>query len=475
MPRQSKATKATGSARQRAGADGDRKEKRVRDPIHDLIVFDDANETDRLIWRLLNCREFQRLRRIRQLGFSEFVFPGATHTRLSHCIGVFHTAREILSVLKKLVGTVDHRRVCISLCAALLHDLGHGPFSHVFEGVCRDLGRKKKHEAWTSEIILGDTDIHRVLHRHDSDLPAEIAKLITSEDPVDIYSSIVSSQFDADRLDYLRRDKYMCGVAVGAFDYSWILKNLVLSNVYMAVDKGQGIGHKIDWLVLDPKAREAAEGYLLARYQLYSTIYYHKTTRSAEKILSLLLKEIVNCASDGRRSDVQELLDNSVVRFLRKADADVHAYLAMDDYSIWALVSEAASCKVPIVSELSRRLLERQLFKAFDLSNRTEAANSAAIDFVYELKHDAQDLGLEWGKTLIEDAPRQRGYDWYEWDTQSSLKKVLVKDKERNTNIDIGASPLVKALHEKKFLRLYVPDEAALLKLEKRWKEGGQS
>jgi uncharacterized protein len=279
---------STESRRSRKSSTGP-KSQRIRDPIHDLIQFDD--ETDRLVWRLLNCSEFQRLRRIKQLGFSEYVFPGATHTRLAHCIGVFHTARQLLRVIQNWPKKFDQDRARITLCASLLHDVGHGPFSHVFEGVGRALaGRKtlsarKKHEEWTSEIVLGDTEVNRVLTEYDKRLPAEISRVLLSEDPVDVYATIVSSQFDADRLDYLRRDRYMCGVSVGYFDYSWILRNLKISEVTQYSEGEEGIGKRVACLVLDGKAKDAAEGYLIARYQLYSTIYYHKTTRSAEKVL----------------------------------------------------------------------------------------------------------------------------------------------------------------------------------------------
>lgn len=174
------------------------KSQRIRDPIHDLIQFD--NETDRLIWRLLNCSELQRLRRIKQLGFSDYVFPGATHTRLAHCIGVFHIARQLLQVIQNWPKKFDEDRARITLCASLLHDVGHGPFSHVFEGVGKALsGRRilptrKKHEDWTSEIVLGDTEVNCVLSEYDKRLPAEISKVLLSEDPIDVYATIVSSQ-----------------------------------------------------------------------------------------------------------------------------------------------------------------------------------------------------------------------------------------------------------------------------------------
>ncbi len=117
--------------------------QRVRDPVHGLIIFRYDNALDQLAWRLLDAPEFQRLRRIKQLGFSDFVFPSATHSRFAHCIGVFHTARKLVEVIDRERNAAgqkpDERREEVAIIAALLHDLGHGPFSHTFEGVQKSL------------------------------------------------------------------------------------------------------------------------------------------------------------------------------------------------------------------------------------------------------------------------------------------------------------------------------------------------
>jgi HD superfamily phosphohydrolase len=109
--------------------------KRIRDPVHGLIIFRLSEEIDRAAWELIDTPEFQRLRRVRQLGVSEFTFPGATHTRFSHCIGVYHMARSLIGVADRLAPAVrgQEHRMRVALLAALLHDLGHGPFSHAFE------------------------------------------------------------------------------------------------------------------------------------------------------------------------------------------------------------------------------------------------------------------------------------------------------------------------------------------------------
>lgn len=122
------------------------KPQRIRDPIHGLITF--ANDDELLVWDLLNCAEFQRLRRIKQLGFSDLVYPGASHSRFAHSVGVFRNACRLLAVIKNSLGrgTFNEGRAIASLCAALLHDVGHGPFSHTFEGVQKRLGIGRKHE-----------------------------------------------------------------------------------------------------------------------------------------------------------------------------------------------------------------------------------------------------------------------------------------------------------------------------------------
>jgi HD superfamily phosphohydrolase len=141
------------------------KPRRIRDPIHDLIEFS-KDDLDQLAWAALNSPEFQRLRRIKQLGFSELVFPGATHSRLAHSIGVFHTARQLSRLISSRLGKdFDPDRSTIAQAAALVHDLGHGPFSHSFEDALKKLGIKKRHEEWTVEIITGDTHVSDILSK----------------------------------------------------------------------------------------------------------------------------------------------------------------------------------------------------------------------------------------------------------------------------------------------------------------------
>ena len=181
------------------------KPERIRDPIHDLIEFS-REDFDQTVWDALESKEFQRLRRVKQLGFSELVFPGATHSRFAHSVGVFHTARRLSALIQnRLPDSFDVDRARIATAAALVHDLGHGPFSHAFEDALKRLGLARRHEDWTVAIVTGNTEVSEILSKYAPGFEKSVADLIASETPVDIYSAIVSSQFDADRLDYIRR------------------------------------------------------------------------------------------------------------------------------------------------------------------------------------------------------------------------------------------------------------------------------
>src|SRR5262249_48666032 len=156
--------------------------------------------------RVIQTRPFQRLRRIKQLGFSDFVYPGATHSRLLHSIGVFHTARRLMKVIEKNVSPYEKARADQALAAALVHDLGHGPFSHAFEGLGIRFGLKMADHEAVSDMLIRQSEVADVLRDLGSGFPDDVADIVRSAGTRTIYSAVVSSQFDADRLDYMRRD-----------------------------------------------------------------------------------------------------------------------------------------------------------------------------------------------------------------------------------------------------------------------------
>lgn len=410
--------------------------QRLRDPIHDLVAFRAEDKVDQLAWRLINTREFQRLRRIRQLGFSELVFPGATHTRFSHCVGVFHLARRLLSVIeRKKIKGFDKRRATAAACAALLHDLGHGPFSHAFEEVEKNRGVKKSHETWTAEAIQGDTEVRRALDGFRRNLATEVGQFITEKEPKDIYASVVSSQFDADRLDYLQRDRYMTGTATGGIDVEWLLDCLEVGRITMRA--GKEVDYvEVDGFYLNQKGLPAAEEYLLARFHLYAQVYTHKTTRATERMLAALLTLLAHRINEGMIGKTGLSDKHPLVRYYR-ADSDLQTYLALDDGVIWTALAEMARAKDRMIASLAGRLHGRQLYKCFDVEE-PGSKGDALPRFHKSLKEEAKRLELEDGITLLSDEARISAYGVYRFEEPGALQKVLIANKKGGKPEDIA-------------------------------------
>lgn len=242
------------------------KEKVLRDPIHNFIHVEDP-----IILDLINTPEFQRLRRVKQLGITSSVFHGAEHSRFGHSVGVYELARRITERFEQYYSDVwDPKERLLTLVAALLHDIGHGAFSHTFEHLFHT-----DHEAMTREIITGDTEIHRVLAQVSPDFPNKVASVIakTYENPQVV--QLISSQIDVDRMDYLLRDAYFTGTKYGEFDIDRILRTMQPTP---------------DGIAFDIAGMHAVEDYIVSRYQMYLQVYFHPVSRGMEVLLEHLLQ-----------------------------------------------------------------------------------------------------------------------------------------------------------------------------------------
>jgi HD superfamily phosphohydrolase len=456
------------------------KTQRIRDPIHDLIVFDKDDPFDQLIWRLLNSKEFQRLRRIRQLGFSEFVFPGATHTRFAHSVGVFHTARQLMATLKKLIKPdgFEENKANTAICAALLHDIGHGPFSHTFEGMQKQRGFKKSHEAWTVEIIRGDTEVNEILGDYDkknkTNLIKGVGDLLLAKDPTHIYASIVSSQLDADRMDYLQRDQYMTGTGTGRFDYTWLLDSIAVEKINIGL-KGDDDVSEQDGLVLTEKGLQAAEGYILGRFHLYSQVYMHKTTRAAEKMLGALLARTADFLTEGNFKATNLAENQPLALFLNNGHNILNNYLALDDTIIWSALAGMREASDPVIAELSSRLLDRKLFKCIDigaLSGRD--GGQSLMKFRRRLQEANYNNEIELGVDTLIDKAKITAYGSHDFDGEAALQKVLIRRyKDDKEPIDIvQQSRILKGIEEQKIFRVYTANNEVLRKIKQIWKGG---
>lgn len=340
------------------------KAERVRDPVHDLIEFG-TDEFERQCWEIIRTRPFQRLRRIKQLGFSELIYPGATHSRLSHSLGVFNTARQLAAVVKNRRGAAfDAQAANLAIAAALVHDVGHGPFSHAFEGALKALHIGQRHEVWTEKIIL-ETEVRTELDKFVPMFAQKVAALFEHETPTDIYSSIVSSQFDADRLDYMRRDRLMTGTQQSGIDFRWLIANLEVDRVKVGQD-GKFIREE-ETFVLGRKAIMAAEGYVLGLFQLYPSVYFHKTTRGAEKLFTQLLIQVFKLVRSGGWAKTRLPKRHPLIRFAQDP-SDLETYLELDDAVVWGALCMLKESPLPAISGLATRLLERKVYKCVDIT-----------------------------------------------------------------------------------------------------------
>lgn len=448
--------------------------RRIRDPVHDLIDFDLKNELDGVLWQLIQTEPFQRLRRIKQLGFSDFVFPGATHTRFAHSLGVVHIAKQLMKVIKinwSLEDTYQKSMANEAICAALLHDIGHGPFSHAFEQVCRgktlkDAGAPQSHEAITEKLIMERGDLAGALSNYSTE------KVVTHiKNPTTIYGAVVSSQFDADRLDYMQRDRYMTGTQHAGIDFSWLIKNLEISEVPTGADNSDKQGRKAT-LVLNSKARYAAETYILALFQLYPTVYFHKTTRGAEVLFQAMLESLVEMLHNGNSKETGLPDAHPLVKFI-KEPGDLSHYLALDDALVWgSLYMLKEGCKNEFVKNAAERLVTRKLYKAIDV--RDEFRRAALEKWPREPEDEDERKVAEERADAVERALRQLEKNI----TERKNNEIFIDKGERspyknNEPIyirpytdpdtkpeDIGKfSSVVRNIPTFKFFRVYVPDK----------------
>jgi HD superfamily phosphohydrolase len=407
-------------------------EKIIRDPVHDVIAFRLEKPADALLFKLLNAAEFQRLRRIRQLGMASLAYPGADHCRYSHSLGVMETARQMLGQLR-LSHPIAEEEETLCLVCCLLHDLGHGPFSHVFERVSGI-----DHEKLTQRIIADpESDVHRILAEHDRELPARVVSFYQCAPPRTFLHDVLSSQLDADRFDYLLRDNLMTGSRYGDYDLRWLVHALTIDPATSRL--------AVTW-----KGISAAEGYIQSRYHMYRNVYFHKVVRSAEGMVKLALQR-------AKRLAVQDRLEwppreHAVSKALLGQRLSIDELTDLDDVSMMHCFKLWMNAADPHLAGLCRGLLFRRLFKTIDLSHldapeaakRLEAAGSAIAAAGGDASYD-----------MVYDEPADTGYETYQG--ASGDGEIMVLGREGKLRELSELSPLPGALNRRlMFRRIHV-------------------
>ncbi len=386
----------------------------LRDPIHGYIHIRSP-----LIWQLLDTPEFQRLRRIRQLGGVFQVYHTAEHSRFSHSLGVYEIVRRMTEEVPDIARELNQREKLQVMCAALLHDIGHGPFSHSFERLSAC-----SHEQMTINLILQDTEIHRILAAADSRLPAETAAIIQGTHPKTLLCDMISGQLDADRMDYLLRDAYETGTSYGTFDLERILRCLRVSSGRLCI-KESGM--------------HSVEDYIMARYHMYWQVYLHPVARSFEVLLQLFFDRY----SQIRQKTPIMLLEN-VYELSQPC-----RFLELDDYRLSAGLQQAAASSDRLLADLADRLLNRRLLDwVEDPSVRQQQALQKALERL-ELPEEFY---------LKEDVAGSKVYLPY----HESQAQILVLDPRGQIHVLSERSAIVCALDKMEPVvtrRLYFPRE----------------
>jgi HD superfamily phosphohydrolase len=365
----------------------------LRDPVHGLVSFDGVRE--RVIHELLATSELQRLRRVRQLGLASLVFPGAEHTRFSHALGTAHVMGRLLDRITQVqvqldpAARLDDEAARDAFAAALLHDLGHGPFSHLYEEVFPGAPR---HEVWTERLILDPgTDVHRALEGLGRGMSERVARLAHGEHRLAYLGQAVSGTLDVDRCDYLLRDSHMTGVRYGIYDLDWLLRALTLGEV---TEKD---GSRRTVLAIEGrKGLPPIEGFFLARNFMYQQVYHHKAVRAAEVALRAVLMRVSELLRDGA---LLEPCPRALWLAARGEPSTLSAYLELDDAGLTSSIAAWQRSSDACLADLAGRFLRRTLPKTLPLPDALPGAQGPeAVTQLWQTCHDvAREVALRHG------------------------------------------------------------------------------
>ena len=416
---------------------------RIMDPVHNFI---DVSEYP-VVLQLIDTPHFQRLKSLQQLGLAPVVYPNATHTRFAHSIGVMHVFLTLFdSVVKQSrIGAKTIRQIRpVGAVAALLHDIGHGPLSHASERFLED--GEFNHERMTRDIVM-TSSIAGVLKRNDVD-PRLVIDLLRGEPPTDLLfvSQLLSSQLDADRMDYLMRDSLFTGLEYGRIDMHRIASTMRLWDE----DRPEGMGNTV---VVDAKGIESVANYILARYFMYKGVYQHKTIRCAEAMLAGAFDRAAKLPGVGSTAP-------GLVGRLRPG-----TLLSLDDHACHGILRAWAGSEDPILRDLSRRLLLRDLFKTV-----TDINPVGYIDNLLRshagVARAFKERRLDMDYYFIYDDPVPAGYRPYtvagSSDKDAMANHILVADKAGRLEEISRLSGIVDATTKlPRESRIFCPDSVA--------------
>ena len=411
-------------------------ERTYHDPLHGAIALDGGDPTEALLIRLIDTPAFQRLRRIRQLGSASLTFHGAESSRFTHSLGVLAIARRAFDRLASVYPQLQPYRVVV-LCAALLHDLGHGPFSHTGEEVFGS-----NHEHWTGRILQESAPIRAALDAAAPDLVEQLLQVYLKKHPIPLVWQLVSSQLDCDRLDYLIRDSYFTGASYGRID----LDRILMAMRYDPITQQ---------LVVARKGMTAVEHYLIVRYFMYAQVYNHPKNIAACWVLQQAFVR-------ARERLQQGLLDaDATVKAWLSGNCDrlpLEQYLAADDGVFTYHLQRWQTNPDPVLADLCRRFVDRDLPKALDVTHLSQVQRQDLLQTVHQWLTTANSDAAYYAGLQVS---LSRGYTLY----QRGIKCQTTQGLQELSEL----SPLVHTLtnpYERAWLIYPRSIESVLLKMQ---------
>lgn len=389
------------------------------DPLHGAITLDASDPVERLLIQLIDTPACQRLRRIRQLGPASLTFHGAEASRFTHSLGVMHIARRAFDRLAKRYPALRPYRPQV-LVAALLHDLGHGPFSHTAEEIFHG-----HHELWTRRILRESPPLRQALDEFNPQLATDLEKIYLKQFPIPLVWQLVTSQLDCDRLDYLMRDSYFTGASYGRLD---------LDRILMAMDYDP-VSQE---LTVNQKGLAAIEHYLFVRYFMYAQIYNHPKNLAA----AWGLEQAVNRARELFQAG-QVWADEVIGAWLTKKNQDLslEQYLRADDILLVYHLQAWQYQSDPILQDLCRRYLDRDLLKAWDISN---LSNSDQVEAIARARNLAAGLNFDPDFYVTVRTAVSRGYTLYHKGIKVKSSIGLVDINQCSNLVTTLTRPLTK-------------------------------
>ncbi len=380
----------------------------VADPIHGIIQFDRYDENHRLLLEVMNSKAFQRLRRIKQMGLAEFVFPNATHNRFVHSLGATHLMIQAIQHFKHLKSSrkileSNYKNTDISLTQLLLlgiliHDIGHSPLSHTLEDVL-DMKRQGMHHDhyWNKKIITEDEELLGIWGKYNSELPWAVNDFMGEGRQKHFLAYLISSQLDMDRLDYLQRDSHFLGVKYGQIEDQRIITNLEI--VELRKD------HPV--IAVRIEALPAVEHYLFGRHQAYK-MALHSLDKASETSLKKTLQRFRWATEQGLETGYPA---KALFRLMTEAkQLSTSEYLSMDDGYIWeAIKGWSEYSEDPLLKELASRMMKHEILKFVDLRSYGFSGHLKDIPEIYDaLKgyYKKRKLSFEFGFDEIEVKPK---------------------------------------------------------------------